>query len=491
VQVARATRFQAGSATDERALGEPPHPTAVFRFAYLAGMLLVIGLYPFLSGAARDWAFLVVSVGAIPAVAKGMTAIDADRRTPWWLLLSSLATINASILISVIGGDSVAVLSAALDSVGNVLALIAALILVVVQGRNALGSIVDATIVAVALGGVLWAVAVAPDLRPEVSSGAAKVNLFVAVLALCGVLGAIGGLYRILVKPPRALALLVATLGFALAGYLLFAQASTPGTEVIAAMMFMAGYTALGLFGLDPTARHLADQEPPRHVDRVSAGRLVFLGLALALIPFVVGIRTAGNAPADGLVLALGGTTVAVLVMVRLGCLAMERDRAVQALKHEASHDSLTGLPNRREFVARLDELLSDGRECVVLFCDLDGFKAVNDRFGHSAGDEVLVELARRLRHCIPETDVVSRVGGDEFLILSASPCRTDSLRQCVGNAVAAPVTVRGERVTIGASVGGATGSGGTDPDELIRRADHAMYEAKGRPHTAQRGPVR
>jgi diguanylate cyclase (GGDEF)-like protein len=143
----------------------------------------------------------------------------------------------------------------------------------------------------------------------------------------------------------------------------------------------------------------------------------------------------------------------------------------------------------RPTVAARLDELLSHGHECAVLFCDLDGFKAVNDRFGHHAGDDVLVELATRLRRCIPAVDVVSRIGGDEFLILSSRPTEgsINSLLDRVGEALVSARRLQGKTVTIGASVGRAVGSGETDPEDLIRRADHATYEEK-RP--AQRGLV-
>ena len=104
--------------------------------------------------------------------------------------------------------------------------------------------------------------------------------------------------------------------------------------------------------------------------------------------------------------------------MVRIGQLSAARDQAERALRFEASHDQLTGLPNRREFLDQLSNELTHAQQCVLFFCDLDGFKNVNDRLGHDNGDELLVEVGRRLRACVRQGDVVSRFGGDEFLIL-------------------------------------------------------------------------
>ncbi len=181
--------------------------------------------------------------------------------------------------------------------------------------------------------------------------------------------------------------------------------------------MFLAVFTTIGLFGLDPTAPKLARPAPAHREDVLSVGRLVFLGAAVAAVP-IVGARAIIGKNVDGLLLAISVATIAVLVMTRIYGLSAQRDRYERALRHEATHDALTGLLNRREFVARLRAELSLGPGCAILFCDLDGFKAINDQLGHDAGDAFLVETARRLRACVRECDVVSRFGGDEFLIL-------------------------------------------------------------------------
>jgi len=170
-------------------------------------------------------------------------------------------------------------------------------------------------------------------------------------------------------------------------------------------------------------------------------------------------------------------------VMVRIGRLAAQRTVAERALKHQATHDALTGLPNRREFVSQLASALESpgSRGPVVLFCDLDGFKSINDRFGHAAGDALLAEVGSRLRRCVRDGDLVSRFGGDEFLVLcrDASPSDAAELSQRISDVLSVPILLDGESVRIGASIGAVTGDGEVDAEELINRADALMYAAK------------
>jgi diguanylate cyclase len=171
--------------------------------------------------------------------------------------------------------------------------------------------------------------------------------------------------------------------------------------------------------------------------------------------------------------------------MVRIALLSFARDRAERALRFEASHDPLTGLPNRREFLEQLGSDLSgplrSRQQSVVFFCDLDGFKSVNDRMGHGAGDALLIEVGRRLRASVRQGDVVSRFGGDEFVILlrDYSPSDVASVRDRIADVLSRPFALRHEQIIIGASIGMAVSTEDRDADALIRRADHAMYEAK------------
>ena len=159
--------------------------------------------------------------------------------------------------------------------------------------------------------------------------------------------------------------------------------------------------------------------------------------------------------------------------------------RAQDKIAYLASHDSLTGLANRAAFYGNLDRLLAgmktDG-EVVLLYLDLDGFKAVNDTMGHPAGDTVLVSVAERLQRCTTGSAFVSRFGGDEFVIAtrgSGSRSEIGALAESILTALSRSYDVEGQRVSIGVSIGIALAMQGVSGDELVRQADVALYAAK------------
>ena len=150
-------------------------------------------------------------------------------------------------------------------------------------------------------------------------------------------------------------------------------------------------------------------------------------------------------------------------------------------------YDRLTGLARREVLVDRLGHCLlrsvRTAEHCAVLYCDLDGFKLVNDVFGHEAGDAVLAEVADRLRQLVRPYDTVTRFGGDEFVILLESiqdPADAVAIAQRVVHAVSATIALREAEAVIGISIGVAVSTPvETTPDALLARADAAMYEAK------------
>jgi diguanylate cyclase len=451
------------------------------RIGYAVAAVALISVYPFLSGVGRRVDFFVVSVSAIPALVYAVRRMAPIDRRPWLLLVAAVVIVNCGNLVKLLLGDSGLVAGRLLDATGNALVLVAALALVLRRGHNDIGGIIDATIVALAVGGLLWDVVLLPNLTEDFRGGTAQVHLFVVIFTLSGVLGALGRLVLIGKRPDPALWFLIAALTFALAGDALIALASAAWLQVAAMMMFMAAYASLGLCGLDRTAAQIAQPDPVPHQDGLSVGRLVFLGAAVAVIPLVVGTRALLNGDVDGWLLAIGGVMVTVLVMVRIGHLSAERDRAEEALRHEASHDPLTNLPNRREFLARLADELLLGPGCVIVFCDLNGFKTINDRLGHSAGDLVLVQVSRRLRSCVREEDLVSRVGGDEFVIMFGNTpmAYVEQICNRIADIMARPVNLPGAQVTVSISAGIAVAEQEVDPEHLISSADHAMYLAK------------
>jgi diguanylate cyclase (GGDEF)-like protein/PAS domain S-box-containing protein len=207
-----------------------------------------------------------------------------------------------------------------------------------------------------------------------------------------------------------------------------------------------------------------------------------------------------------------------------------DRKRHELQLVHRASHDALTGLPNAAELKARLRLRLCEhpqepdvravmgaedhsynlaayggsaydggfdhvhavlpedpaaeergGRGLAVLFCDLDGFKSINDRFGHGAGDAVLIEVARRLQHVVREGDTVARLGGDEFVVLADGLGR-DEAKDLAGRlrtAIIPPMRVDGRAVRVGVSLGIGWAGCGMSIDEVLHTADERMYLEK------------
>ena len=164
-----------------------------------------------------------------------------------------------------------------------------------------------------------------------------------------------------------------------------------------------------------------------------------------------------------------------------------ERRQVQQDLEYDASHDPLTGLGNRTLFLSCLDR--RGGRASrekgpfAVLYLDLDRFKNVNDSFGHGAGDELLLEVGRRLATTLRQGDVIARLGGDEFTVLLPDldnpTCAVDCAHRLL-DAVAEPMEVAGHRLIITGSVGVAIATDEDhDPAELLHRADAAMYQAK------------
>jgi diguanylate cyclase (GGDEF)-like protein len=167
---------------------------------------------------------------------------------------------------------------------------------------------------------------------------------------------------------------------------------------------------------------------------------------------------------------------------------ALDNARLVERLERQALHDPLTGLANRSMLYDRLTNALAhmqtSGVGVALLFMDLDGFKAVNDRLGHRAGDQLLVFVGQRLKSVLRASDLLVRFAGDEFIILCEhidDPALPAQIAQRAQQALAESFRLDEGEVQVGASIGIALARDGEEPEALVRRADLAMYEAKHR----------
>ena len=243
--------------------------------------------------------------------------------------------------------------------------------------------------------------------------------------------------------------------------------------------LLLVGFALMAGACLHPSVRPLTAVKT--RADSIGHGHLLLL-IAVVLVGPVFALLRYGDRGTWVLLVAAGPATVSLLVVAHLARLIKERQR----LEYLSTHDALTGLPNRTAFHDRLALLLgrataADGPS--VLFLDLDRFKHVNDTFGHEAGDELLREVALRLREAVRADDTVARLAGDEFALLLASPAgasRAEDVAQRVRASFAEPFHVAGAALSVTPSLGLALApEHGTDVETLLRNADSAMYAAK------------
>jgi diguanylate cyclase (GGDEF)-like protein len=252
------------------------------------------------------------------------------------------------------------------------------------------------------------------------------------------------------------------------------------GNGVVSGLVAGA-FILLAVTALDPSLRRVFEPligEPARF----SAAHLVMTELGMLVPPAVIALHALRRAPIPPAPAVASAVASAVLAAY-LGSLLLQRG----VIERRAEHDGLTGLPNRMLFGDRLARALAHARRnelpVAVIVVDLDRFKEVNDSLGHAAGDELLREVAQRMRACVRDEDTVARLGGDEFALLLPHLSGIEGAVQVARRVLAAlavPVELGGQPVVVSPSIGiSLFPDDGDDADDIVEGADAAMYRAK------------
>ncbi len=359
----------------------------------------------------------------------------------------------------------------------------------VIRGRGLAGKLardilLDTIVITSAAFVAAWHVLIAPELlaggpAAQVITGMAYPTGDIAVFALAVTLAMLPAARSV----PAGL--LISCLGLTLPIDFLQAVVPQAVADRLDSVLLVVN-ALLGAAALHPDRARLTQPRalPARH--GMHRWRIVLLGCSLATVSFVAALP--GHELVRVLPSVLASVVISSTVVLRFYRAVEEREAAEAAMTHLAQHDQLTGAANRTLLMDRLVAAVRAG-PAVLVFIDLDGFKIVNDTWGHLAGDTVLRTVAERLDGLVRGVDTVARVGGDEFVVLCrrVAPDGAQPLADRMRAALLSPVRIDGGWASVGASIGfvvvdGTLPSARDDltlADELLRRADSAMYEAK------------
>jgi diguanylate cyclase len=341
---------------------------------------------------------------------------------------------------------------------------------------------VDGAIVMVALSTALSGTVFTPEAM-DATTTVGLVLLVVAPLTLAGVTVAALRLLFVGTRVPST-RFIVGSSACALVGHVLRTYAQSTGSYERgdwSDVFIWAAYTGAALAALHPSMTHLTTPNE-RGDGRITRGRLAILGASLLTPPTVILLEGAA-----GMLPLLASLAVSALVLWRLWSLVAQHQSVRDELHTRALHDALTGLPNRLQVIDRLDGALREsgpGTSTAVLFLDLDGFKRVNDDYGHRLGDSALIAVVERLQQARRSDDLLGRLAGDEFVLVCERVREADviAIAERIVAAFDTPFVFGDLELNLGTSVGVAVHVGpGGDAEQLLGRADAAMYVAKQR----------
>lgn len=467
-----------------------------------AAALVVWSLLPV--GAPRDVAFVVVGLLGVAAMVVGIRTHRPAAALAWYLLAAGqLVMVAGDAMFSwyahVLGVEpfpspaDVVYLSAYPFLVAGLVLLIRARR----RGPDPVGRL-EAGIATAALGLLVYVFVAEPILLagdPPVSTALALGYPVVDVLV-------IAALARLSLAPgarPVAYQLLVASMLLLLVADVAYAFTYGESLGSWLDVLWLLSYLLTGAAALHPSMRQVG--RPATTSARLTRWRMTGMVLAGLVAPSIESAEVLTGREHDTWPVRVGFLVVVGLTLRRMYVAVQHSERAVRqrqaaqaALAHQASHDDLTGIANRSTTIATIEEALArahaEGGIVGLMFLDIDHFKAVNDTYGHAAGDEVLQHVTERARASVRATDLVGRVGGDEIVVLVDGPPSEEVLHQVaqrVLDAVRTPLRVRGRDLVVSASVGVALcHDGAVAADVLLQEADAAAYRAK----SAGRGRV-
>lgn len=473
--------------------------TTAARGAHGAFALSVLGFgvaYLLTDGVARSVVFLAATL--VPAVAVLLVLLvrRPPRSRPWWcaaagLLLLATDSVTWLVQVGIGGADRASgLVTAVAVPLGYLGLLVASIFVVMPTARVDNGRVIDASLMALGGAGFLWSFVFFPALAERGATVGERGYILLTVLLVAGTCGAVLRTWLGAEQGRATPAYLLVASGSALlgnVGNVVLVDPQTGAASHVVGLAWIVAYAATGAAVVHPDSQALA-APAPQAARRLGVGALLFLGLALAVNPGIAAVRLLGGGEPDLLQLSLGSLLIVPLVLIRVSQLARLHARAEEELVHQATHDELTGLPNRRAVdrrVASLVEAVGSGRAPggLVCFLDLDGFKDVNDRFGHHVGDRLLVHVAQRLRFAVGEEDFVARFGGDEFVVvLVGDPDRLEAETvQRLDEALTQGVDLGPLTTVARASIGAVVLRPGarTTAETVLSEADSRMYETK------------
>jgi diguanylate cyclase (GGDEF)-like protein len=456
---------------------------------YLAVAVVVVGGYfltPNDSWTQTTYAELV-GLAATGAIVVGVVKHRPAAKAAWlWFAAGQLLNVLGTLAEAVIGR---VLHLETWPSVADVLwlglypGLVIGLYLLIrrrTQGHD-WGSLVDATTITTGLGLLSWVFLIRPVADDSSLSLVARI---VSIAYPVGDILVLAMVTRLLVgagSRPLAFRLLAAALLLYLAGDATWAVINYVGMEPgpaavkLLQMNFLTAYVLVGAAGLHRSVREVDDQGAQRTL-RLSPALLVLLTAASLIAPAILAYQVWRRQVTDGIAIVVGSVALFLLVVTRMAQLLRQIERQSRQLSQLSRVDELTGLPNRRAWSAELPVAIERARrdriELSVALLDLDHFKRFNDEYGHQAGDRLLKGAAAAWSAQLRAVDQLARYGGEEFIVLL--PGATAELASGVLERLRG-ATPAGQTF----SAGVATWDGTETSEDLIARADHALYQAK------------